>query len=155
MIVPGLVGVWYLIICKTYIESTIPEELVEAFKLESKNEFMLLGKIIVPLSKPIVATLTLFYAVSHWNRFYEALIYLRDADLMPLQIYLRRILMGAVRSISDSGGFVPTQSDLHRQMLYIQIKYAVIIVAILPILMIYPFIQKYFVKGIMIGSVKG
>jgi putative aldouronate transport system permease protein len=155
MVIPGLVGVWYLIISKTYIQSSIHEELVEAFKIEKGSEFVLLFKIIIPLCKPIIATLVVFYAISHWNAFFNALIYLKDEKLQPLQVYLRKILQGAANSLADGSDFAPTTGDVLRQLLYMQIKYAVIIVALLPILCVYPLVQKYFVKGMMLGAIKG
>lgn len=155
MIIPGLIATWNMIICRTYMQTTIPDELIEAAKIEGSSEFSILRSIVIPLSKPILATLTIFYGVGHWNSFFNALIYLRDPNLQPLQIILRRILLSASPDILKSQQNSFSYAETAQAMLFLQIKYAVIFTSILPILLLYPFLQKHFVKGIMIGSLKG
>lgn len=148
MILPGLIGVYYVIIARTFFQS-LPESLIESAMIEGANEFTILRKIIIPLSMPIIAVLILFYAVGHWNSYFSALIYLPDKNLQPLQLYLRRVLIEY--SQDAAGSMVPGEEKSFASM---QVKYSIIIVAVLPILCIYPFLQKYFVKGVMIGAIK-
>ena len=143
LILPTLIGVWNLLICRAFFMS-LPEELFECARIEGAGEGRVIIKIVVPLSKPIISVLALYYAVGHWNSFFPALLYLSKLSLMPVQIYLRRMLiMGDTENINREA------------MMFLQIRYAIILVSILPILSVYPFIQKYFVKGVLIGSVKG
>lgn len=152
LILPTAIGVWNAIIVRTYFQTTIPGDLLEAAQMEGCNEFHFLWKIVIPLSGPIIAVITLFYAVGHWNQFFQALLYLKDEAKYPLQIVLREILVE--NTITDMSS-MDVESQLLRQRLRELLKYSLIIVASAPLLMIYPFIQKYFVKGIMIGSLKG
>ena len=152
LILPTAIGVWNAIIVRTYFQTTIPGDLLEAAQMEGCNEFDFLWKIVIPLSGPIIAVITLFYAVGHWNQFFQALLYLKDEAKYPLQIVLREILVE--NTITDMSS-MDVESQLLRQRLRELLKYSLIIVASAPLLMIYPFIQKYFVKGIMIGSLKG
>lgn len=152
LILPTAIGVWNAIIVRTYFQTTIPGDLLEAAQIEGCNEFHFLWKIVIPLSGPIIAVITLFYAVGHWNQFFQALLYLKDEAKYPLQIVLREILVE--NTITDMSS-MDVESQLLRQRLRELLKYSLIIVASAPLLMIYPFIQKYFVKGIMIGSLKG
>ena len=144
-----LIGVWNVIICRTFFQS-LPEELFENARLEGASEGKILWEIVMPLSKPIIAVLTLFYGIGRWNDFFSALIFLPDSKLHPIQIYLRRVLIQASPELMQN-------SELVGQgvLTMLQIKYAVIIATILPIIMLYPFLQKYFVKGVMIGALKG
>ena len=151
LILPTAIGVWNAIIVRTYFQTTIPGDLLEAAQMEGCNEFHFLWKIVIPLSGPIIAVITLFYAVGHWNQFFQALLYLKDEAKYPLQIVLREILVE--NTITDMSS-MDVESQLLRQRLRELLKYSLIIVASAPLLMIYPFIQKYFVKGIMIGAVK-
>jgi putative aldouronate transport system permease protein len=148
MILPTAVSTFLIIIARSFLQS-IPEALHESAKIDGANDFTILMRVIIPLSMPIIAVLTLFYAVNHWNSYFNALIYLPDAKLQPLQLFLVKVLVQ--NQVKGLGG-VLDQGD--RAMLAIQLKYSLIIVAILPILVIYPFLQKYFVKGVMIGSLK-
>jgi putative aldouronate transport system permease protein len=153
---PLLVNTFNMIICRTYIQSTIGEEIIESAKIDGTSEFRILRSIIFPLSKPIIATLIIFYGVFHWNQWFFALLYLRNQDLHPLQLFLRRILLAASPElVADMAQKEMGRTHTEMQLMYVQMKYAVIVVAILPILFIYPFLQKHFVKGIMIGSLKG
>ena len=151
MIVPTAIAAYNLIIMRTYFQTSIPYEIQESAWIDGCSNVRLLFSIIIPLSKPIIAVIVLFYAVGHWNAYFNALIYLRDSSLFPLQLILREILI--LNQSEDMGMGQIGMSD--RVMLSESIKYSVIIVSSLPVLLIYPFIQKYFVKGVMIGSIKG
>ena len=152
LLIPGAIGVYNLIVCKTFIQNTIPTDLLEAAQIDGCSDFMYFIRIVLPLSKAIIAVLVLFYGVRHWNSYFSAMIYLNDKNLYPLTLFLREILMAD--QIDPS-----TVSDPEMQAKLAQsagvIKYALIVVSMVPVLLIYPFIQKYFFKGVMIGSVKG
>lgn len=152
MLIPGALGVYNLIIARTFIESNIPTELLEAAQMDGCSDIRFFASIVLPLSKAVIAVLVLFYGVSHWNSYFNAMIYLNDKELYPLTIYLKEILMAS--QIDPSTVADP---ELQNQIARIAavIKYALIVVSMIPILILYPFIQKYFVKGVMIGSVKG
>ncbi|GGD13202.1 carbohydrate ABC transporter permease [Pontibacillus salipaludis] len=152
LILPKAVAVWNLIVAKTFFQSTIPDELLESAQMDGCSNTKFFWKIVLPLSKPIVAVMVLFYAVTHWNSFFDALIYLNDEELYPLQLVLRSILIQNEASASMLGD---VESFAAQQRIADLIKYGVIIVAAVPLLILYPFIQKYFVKGAMIGSIKG
>lgn len=151
MVVPTAISTFNLIIMKTYFENSIPEELGESAALDGCNNFRFLLSIVLPLSKPILAVLVLYYAVGHWNQYFNALIYLRSNEKISLQLALRNILLANQISSggSDSGGFGEVAK------VGLTVKYAVIIVSSIPVMILYPFIQKYFVKGVMIGAIKG
>lgn len=151
MVIPGAMGVWYVIITRTYIQSNLPAELYESAALDGCGDFRFLLRIAVPLSMPIIAVIALLYAVGHWNSYFTALLYLRDEKLFPLQLILRDIL------IHNLGMGDPTNVTEQMERLYFSylLKYSVIIVASVPVMLIYPFVQKYFIKGIMIGALKG
>ncbi|WP_442956419.1 carbohydrate ABC transporter permease [Paenibacillus sp. YIM B09110] len=152
-IFPFCVNVYNLIITRTFFESSIPKELYEAAAMDGCSHFGFFMKVALPLSKAVISVIGLYYMVAHWNDFFTALIYVRSNTLQPLQIVLRDILLsnqvfsGGAGAGGASGGYAQKYAD--------QIKYGVIIVSTLPILFVYPFIQKYFEKGVMIGSVKG
>ena len=149
LILPGAIGAYYVIIARTFFQS-IPDSLTESAKLDGANDIVILQRIIIPLSMPIVAVLTLYYAVSHWNSYFGAMVYIVDKKLQPLQLYLRRLLIENTGEATNS-----MANGEEKSLITEQIKYAVIIVSTLPILCVYPFLQKYFVKGMMIGAVKG
>lgn len=154
IILPGAVSVWLLIIGKTFIRSSIPEELFEATSLDGGSYMQYFTKVVLPLSKPIIAVIALNFALGLWNSYYNALIYLNDAAKYPLQIVLRDILIqNSVDMVSMVGTDV--NSQMHKQYLSELLKYSLIIVSSAPLLIVYPFLQKYFIKGTMIGSVKG
>lgn len=149
MVLPGAVSTWNLIIMRTFF-SGIPQELEESGRMDGLTDLGVFFRIVAPLSKPVFATIGLFYAVGLWNNFYFPLLYLRNPDLFPLQVYLRNlILAGSVSSgqVTSIGGDNLVVED--------SLKFATIMVSTLPILLVYPFIQKYFVKGVMIGAIKG
>lgn len=151
LIIPGAISTYNLIVMRTYFQSSIPWELQEAAHIDGCSNWRLLVSIILPLSKPILAVMVLFYAVGHWNAFFNALIYIRSEHLYPLQLILREILM-----ISQSAGVDGGNVGMEEKILLSEsIKYAVIIVSSLPVLVMYPFVQRHFVKGVMIGSIKG
>ncbi|GGJ59811.1 putative aldouronate transport system permease protein [Anoxybacillus voinovskiensis] len=152
LILPKAVAVWNLIVAKTYFETTIPNELLESAKIDGCSDAKFFWKIVLPLSKPIVAVMVLFYAVGHWNSYFDALIYLNNEKLYPLQLILRNILIQNEASTQMIGDL---DSLAAKQRVSELIKYGVIIVASIPLLIAYPFVQKYFVKGVMIGGIKG
>ena len=152
-ILPGAVSVWNLIVARSFFESSIPESLHDAAQIDGLGYFGYFLRIVLPLSSAILAVMTLYYFVGHWNDFFTGLVYIRDADKLPLQNVLRSILLSNQTNITgqSSGGMdVVQQRDFANQ-----IKYGVIIVSTLPLLVLYPFLQKYFNKGVMIGAVKG
>ncbi len=151
LILPQALSVWNLIIAVTYFRTSIPIELLEAAQLDGCSDFQYLTRVVIPLSAPIVAVLALFYAVGHWNEYFSALLYLSKPDLYPLQIILRAIL---VQNQVDFT-MIDVRSYQAIQGMRELLKYALIVVSSVPVLMIYPFVQKYFLKGIMIGAIKG
>jgi ABC-type sugar transport system, permease component len=151
LIVPGAIATYNLIVMRTYFQNSIPWELQEAAHMDGCSNWRLLVSIILPLSKPILAVMVLFYAVGHWNSYFNALIYIRDEGKYPLQLVLREILLIS-QSAQTDGGSVGMEKQI---LLSESIKFAVIIVSSLPVLVLYPFVQRHFVKGVMIGSIKG
>lgn len=152
MVLPGAMSVYFMIIARTFFQTTIPVELQEAAELEGCNTPQLIWHIILPLSKAIIAVLVLFYAIGHWNSYFNALMYLSTEDKQPLQIVLREILIRNQQNASMIKDAALVEKTEGLKML---LKYSLIVVSSLPVLCIYPFVQKYFVKGVMIGSVKG
>ncbi len=152
MILPVAMSVWNVMIARTYIVNTIPNELYEASAIDGATPSGFFVKVVLPLSKPIIAVLVLYYGVGHWNAYFNALIFLRSQSLFPLQLVLRDILV--VNKI-DPTLVTSAEALAARQGMQDLLKYSVIVVASIPVLIIYPFVQKYFVKGVMIGSVKG
>ena len=151
MVIPGAISTWNLLIMKNYFQSSIPMELKEAATIDGCSDLHILLRIVLPLSKPIIAVLALFYAAGHWNAFFNALIFLRNRDLFPLQIFLRNILLQNHHEVLQ-GELI---GMLERIIRGETMKYAVIIVASVPMLILYPFAQKYFIKGVMVGALKG
>jgi putative aldouronate transport system permease protein len=152
-IIPFCVNVFYLIIARTFFETSLPSELYEAAAIDGCSHFKFFGLVALPLSKALLSVIGLYYLVGHWNDFFTALIYIRNNELQPLQIILRDILLS--NQVFASGAGVGGDAGGYAQRYADQIKYGVIIVSTLPILVLYPFLQKYFEKGVMIGSVKG
>ncbi|CAH8768611.1 carbohydrate ABC transporter permease [Paenibacillus dendritiformis] len=152
MVIPNAVAVWNIIIMRTFFQQTIPGEIQEAAMIDGCSHMQTLLRIVLPLSMPIIAVMVLFYAVGHWNSYFNALIYLSSKDKFPLQLILREILIQ-----SDSGDMIKltSESAVKMKMSVEGLKYAVLVVANLPMLVLYPFLQRYFVKGIMIGALKG
>lgn len=151
IILPSLVSAWNVILVKTYIQNTIPEELVEASRMDGLSDLFILPKIILPLSAPIVAVIALYTAVSYWNSYFNVLVYLPSDEKQTLQIYLMKVLVRNSNELTQSTAFVNPGLFVSN----IQLKYALIIFVVTPIIMIYPFLQKYFMKGVLVGSLKG
>ncbi len=152
IILPNAITVWNVIIARTFLQENISDELYEAAQIDGCSDIRFLFSFVFPLSGAIVAVLALFYAVGQWNKYFDALLYLQDQDLYPLQIVLRNILIINRNTPSMTSD---VEAAIRAQGLSETIRYAVIVVASLPLLIIYPFVQKFFVKGVMIGSVKG
>ena len=155
MMIPGCLSVYNMIIMRSYFVNSIPDSLEEAATLDGAGPVQYLVKVVLPLSKPVIAVIALYYMVGHWNDFFSALIYVNDKNLLPLQTFLRNLLVtNTVGNVSQTQNLNP---ELLQKKIYLAqtIKYSAIIVSTLPVLCIYPFVQKYFVKGVMIGSVKG
>lgn len=147
IILPYIISVYNLIITRSYFES-LPEEMAEAVKMDGGSEWKVLTRVFIPLSKPIIAVLILFYGVGYWNSYFAPLIFLSNEKLQPIQLYLRKILI--MSDMSSNGAGMNMESILLNE----QLKYAVIVVACFPIMILYPFVQKYFEKGVLIGAVK-
>jgi len=149
MFVPAAISVTNFIIMRNYFVHSISPEMIEAGYMEGATEFQILRKIVLPLSTPILGVLTIYYMAGHWNAYFSAIIYLSDEDLMPLQVFLRRILIVGQMDGMGSG------SSMNDSLIYESLKYAVIVVSTLPMLVAYLLVQKSFKKGIMMGSLKG
>ncbi|MDN8590390.1 carbohydrate ABC transporter permease [Paenibacillus sp. 11B] len=157
LILPGAASIWNIIVCRTFFQSTIPKELQEAAHIDGCTNTRLFIRIVLPLSMPIIAVMALFYGVGHWNSYFSAMIYLNDSSKYPLQLFLRQILV-LQEMAAQGGGAIDTSSATamnSKAEIAALVKYAVIIVSTLPVIAIYPFLQRYFVQGVMIGSVKG
>ena len=152
MIIPGALSVYQMIIVRTFIMNTIPDELLESAKLDGCDDFRFFFQFVLPLSMAVIAVIALQYAVGHWNNYFTAMIYLNNDRLYPLQVFLREIL---IMSQMDASDFVDEETAVAIQGMADLIKYSLIVVSTVPILCAYPFLQKYFVKGVMIGSLKG
>ncbi|MEC0258984.1 hypothetical protein PAEVO_12620 [Paenibacillus sp. GM2FR] len=150
LLIPNAIWVWQVIIARSFFQSSIPDELQEASEMDGCSDIRFIWSIVLPLSKPIMAVLVLMYAVGQWNAYFDALIYLKSADLFPLQLILRSIIIQ-----NNSSGTMDALAMVERQQLAELLKYALIVVATLPVLVIYPFVQRYFVQGMLVGSVKG
>ena len=149
VVLAGTVNVFYFVIMRNYFQS-LPESLIESARLDGAGEWRVLGHIILPLSKPIIATLTLFYLVDRWNEWYNALIFIRDTEMQPLQLVLRSIVMESsiVNNVTSAAAMEQMQNfDMG-------VKMAAVIVTILPVMCVYPFLQKHFAQGVMVGAVK-
>ena len=151
MLLPGAMSVYNMIVARTNIQNSIPEELLEASTLDGCNDTQYFFYVVLPLSKAILAVLGIWYAVGHWNSYFNAFLYLTDKNLYPLQIFLRQILL------QNNFDADLMDEDMLAQIQNLQevLKYAIIVISTAPLMLIYPFVQKYFVKGVMIGSVKG
>jgi multiple sugar transport system permease protein/putative aldouronate transport system permease protein len=152
LIIPGAIGVYNMIIARTFIQNSIPGELLDAAKIDGCSDIAYYLRIVLPLSKAIIAVLVLFYGVGHWNAYFNPMIYLSTKSLYPLTIFLRDILMATQ---IDPSTISDPEAQLRLAEAAAVIKYALIVVTLIPVIIIYPFVQKYFVKGVMIGSVKG
>lgn len=156
IIIPGLIGAWNIFVTRTFFEQAIPEQLIESATIDGASEVQIFAKIVLPLSLPIIAVMALFKAVGMWNEYFSALIYLRDSNLFPLQLILREIL---VLNQFSADALQTSGQDVAMSMVEMVnnaelIKYAAMIVSSVPLLIAYPFVQRYFVKGTLVGSVK-
>lgn len=152
LILPGAVGVYNMIIARTFFQTSIPYDLYESASLDGCSDVRYLLSIVLPLAKPILAVLVMYYGVGYWNQYFNAMIYLADADKMPLQVVLRNIIL---QNQIDPSTMVDVDQMLQKQGLSELLKYSLIVVSSVPMLILYPFIQKHFVKGVMIGALKG
>ena len=148
LIIPVAISTYNLIVTRSFFEG-IPDTIHEAATIDGAGEFRIFSQIILPLSKPILATMVLFYAVSHWNSYFNAMLYLNKEEFYPLQLFLRRIL------IQYEASEMMTDVMNNRDSVSMTIRYAAIVISTLPIMCVYPFLQKYFVKGVMVGAIKG
>lgn len=152
VIIPGATGYYNIAICKAFFNTSIPSELEEAAEIDGANVFYRFFNIVLPLSAPIIAVTALFHGVGRWNSYFSEMIVLKDSMKYPLQVFLKEILFSA----QLSGEMVQDSTAMAIQaMIAGQVKYGAIVVSTLPVILVYPFLQKYFVKGILIGSVKG
>ncbi|OPH55998.1 ABC transporter permease [Paenibacillus ferrarius] len=147
LIIPNLISAFNLVIIKGFFEQ-LPAEIEESARVDGASELQSLWRIILPLSLPVLATVSLFYAVGHWNSYFDAIVYLNDSNLMPLQVVLRNILLNVATQSADSIANSGTVSKFAVQM-------AAVVVTTVPILIVYPFMQKHFTKGVLMGSIKG
>ncbi len=151
MLLPGAMSVYNMIVTRTFIQSTIPDDLLEAAKIDGCSDARFFFRIVLPLSKAVIAVIALFYAVGHWNAYFNAFLYLSDKNLYPLQIFLKDILV----QNQFSSDLVDPEIVAEMQNMQAILKYSMIVVSTAPLFCFYPFAQKHFVKGVMIGSVKG
>ena len=152
MLLPGAMSIYNMIIARTFLQNSIPNELLEAAQLDGCTDIQYLFKVVLPLSKAVLAVLVLFHGVAHWNTYFNAMIYLRNRDLFPLTLFLKEILISG--QIDPSTVSDPELAEKVSQLAGV-IKYSLIVVSMVPVMIIYPFVQKYFVKGVTIGAVKG
>ena len=155
LIILGSVSAYNMIVVRSFMESNIPDELMDAATIDGCGNGRFFSTIVVPLSKAVIAVIVLYIAVSHWNSYFNAMIFMTDTNKYPLQLYLRELLLTSSSLGDDMSQYMDPEALEAMQSLVEVLKYAVIVVATAPIICVYPFIQKYFVKGVMIGSVKG
>lgn len=157
MIIPGAFSVYNMIITRTFFMTNFSESLAEAARIDGASEFRIFVQIALPLSSAIIAVMTLYHAVGRWNSYFNALLYLNESGKYPLQMILRQILLQNTSVRIDTGSMSAEEimDNIRRQKLAETLKYAVIFIANAPVLVLYPFVQKYFTKGIMVGSIKG
>lgn len=156
MIIPGAVSVYNMIMCKTFFQTNIPDELLEASMVDGCGDFRFFVQMVIPLSGSLIAVMVLLFAVGHWNTYFNGLIYLTERSRFSLQMVLQEILVNQNMSQVDSSlSTLNVTEELRRQQLADSIKYGVILVGSLPVLLLYPLIQRHFVKGMMMGSIKG
>ncbi|MDD3904245.1 MAG: carbohydrate ABC transporter permease [Sphaerochaeta sp.] len=152
IVLPNALSIWNLMVTLTYFKTSLSEELFEAATLEGASDMRILTSIVLPLSQAIIAVIGLYYAIGLWNSYFDALIYLKSSDKFPLQIILRNILISNQADLSMGADMV---AMARRQGMADVMKFALIVISSAPLLMVYPFVQKYFVKGVMLGSIKG
>ncbi|OAK67101.1 carbohydrate ABC transporter permease [Lederbergia galactosidilytica] len=155
IVIPNVIGAWSILVARSFFDQSIPDQLIEASKIDGASDFLIFRKVVLPISMPIIAVMALFQAVGLWNQYFNALIYLSNEQLYPLQLILREILIlsdiGADGAGVNSGAIESFVEQVKTASL---VKYAVIIVSALPLLIVYPFLQRYFVQGVLIGSIK-
>ncbi len=151
MVIPNAMSVWNLILCRNFFESNIPKELLEVSQIDGCRNDYFFFKIVLPLSKALIAVMVLFYAVGHWNSYMQPLLYLSDRSKYPLQLVLKNILISSQPDASLAG--MTDRAEMYKQTE--MLKYALVVVSSVPMIVLYPFVQKYFVQGVMVGSVKG
>ena len=149
VILPSILSVWNLFMTKTFFESSIPNGLIEAAKIDGAGQFKILTMVVIPLSQAVIAVMALYYAVGQWNSYFNAMIFLQDETMYPLQLVLKEILIASESTVGGSG-----ETILQQYRLANQLKYVSVIVSSVPILCLYPFVQKYFAQGVLIGSLK-
>lgn len=149
VILPAILSVWNLFMTKTFFESSVPASLIEAAQIDGAGPFRIFFSLVIPLAKAIIAVMALYYAVGQWNSYFNAMIFLRDESMYPLQLVLKEILIASESTVGGSG-----ETILEQYRLANQLKYVSVIVSSLPVIMLYPFVQKYFAQGVMIGSLK-
>lgn len=149
IVLPAILSVWNLFMTKTFFESSIPGSLIEAAKIDGAGSFRIFFSVVIPLSKAVIAVMALYYAVGQWNSYFNAMIFLQDESMYPLQLVLKEILIASESTVGGSG-----ETILEQYRLANQLKYVSVIVSSLPVLALYPFVQKYFAQGVMIGSLK-
>jgi len=150
IILPQAIGVWQVIIAVAFFRSSIPDELYEAAQLDGASDLRFLFSIVLPLSKPLLAVIALMYAIFQWNSYFDALLYLRDRDLFPLQLVLRNVLI-----LNETAPGLNAAAAIERQQLADLMKYSLIVISTVPVMLVYPFVARFFNKGILIGAVKG
>ena len=151
MLLPGAMTVWNMILARTFFQNTIPKEMYESAEIDGASDIRILVSIVLPLSIPIMAVLTLFYVVGHWNSYFDAMMYLTSPRLFNIQLILRNAIANILNLLNSMD-----LSNQAQNMAFSEAsKYALIVISMVPILVIYPFVQKYFIKGIMIGAIKG
>lgn len=150
MVLPGAMNVYNMIVCRTFIQTNIPDEMLEAAQIDGCNNTKFFFGFVLPLSKAVIAVLALWYAIGHWNSYMNAFLYLRESSRYPLQIFLKEILVQNQRMATEELTGAETAGNI-----YETIKYSLIVVSTLPLFCVYPFVQKYFQEGVMVGSVKG
>jgi ABC-type glycerol-3-phosphate transport system permease component len=155
MLLRDAMVVWNMILCRTFFQNTIPREMYESAELDGASDMKVLVSIVLPLSAPILAVLTLFYAVGHWNSYFNAMMYLSKPELFNIQLILQNSIanmQGILQNTTQRVDFMAQASAMANQE---AAKYALIVISMIPVLIIYPFVQKHFIKGIMIGALKG
>ena len=151
LILPGAISSWNMFIMKNYFQTSIPGELYEAARIDGADNMKILFQLVLPLSMPILAVMVLYYGVAHWNSYFSALVYIRDTDRYPLQLVMRNFFSGQDYVEQGAGGDDATQMLLLNETM----KYALLVIASVPMLILYPLLQRFFVKGVMLGAIKG
>lgn len=155
LIIIGAFNTYNFVICRTFIQANIPLELQEAARIDGCSDLGIMAKVVLPLSKPVLAILCLYYGLAHWNDYFTGLIYINTRSLQPLQLFLREILIQNAQLEMGSGDMMALEDSMRRVYMMQVMRYGLIVVSSVPMLILYPFVQKYFVQGVMIGALKG